>query len=133
MYLSELSSKQKQLFLDVCISLSKADNDFAEEEKRVIDSLCDEMNIAPKYETISDSVACLNEICSISNNREKRIVVIELLGIVMADNKIAPEEEKFMMNVLDIFGIQRDELKSAVELVNELYGVYSKFASFIGK
>lgn len=133
MYLSELSSKQKELFLDICVSLSKTDNNFAEEEKRVIQSLCEEMNIVPKYETEKASAESLCEISAISTEREKRIIFIELLGIVMADKKIATEEESFMYYVLDIFKINRSELKVAVDLVNELYDVYEKFANFLDR
>lgn len=133
MYLTNLSSKQKELFLDICLSLSKADNDFIEEEKRVIETLCDEMNIEPKYETEKSSSDSLCEISAISNKREKRIIIIELLGIVMADKKIAPEEETFMNNVLDTFQIERSELKDAACLVNELYDIYEKFAKFLDR
>ena len=133
MYLTNLSSKQKELFLDICLLLSKADNDFKEEEKRVIETLCDEMNIEPKYETEKTSSDSLCEISAISNKREKRIIIIELLGIVMADKKIAPEEETFMNNVLDTFQIERSELKDAACLVNELYDIYEKFAKFLDR
>lgn len=133
MYLTNLSSKQKELFFDICLSLSKADNDFTEEEKRVIETLCDEMNIEPKYETEKSSSDSLCEISAISNKREKRIIIIELLGIVMSDKKIAPEEETFMNNVLDTFQIERSELKDAACLVNELYDIYEKFAKFLDR
>ena len=45
MFLNRLSNEQKELFLDLCIHASKADNDFAEDEKLVIDQYCDEMHI----------------------------------------------------------------------------------------
>ncbi len=133
MYLSELSNKQKELFLDMCISLSNVDNDFASEEKRIIEELCDEMHITPKYETTKSIEELLNEFDAISSFREKRIAVIELLGIVMADKTIAKEEKEYMYKVLDTFKIKRSELEDAFEMVKELYVVYEKFAGFLNR
>ena len=91
------------------------------------------IELLKKYETEKSSSDSLCEISAISNKREKRIIIIELLGIVMADKKIAPEEETFMNNVLDTFQIERSELKDAACLVNELYDIYEKFAKFLDR
>ncbi len=133
MYLSKLSKKQKEFFLDMCILLSYVDNDFAKEEKQIIEQLCDEMNIEPRYETTKDLEVILKEFADISSSREKRIVFIELLGIVMADKRIAEEEKEYMEVVLESFDMDRNELNDAFILVKELYEVYEKFAGFLNR
>ena len=72
MYLSKLSKEQKKLFLELCTSLSIIDRDFKEEEKNLIDQLCEEMRIKPKYESSMDVEKAINEIAAISNPMEKR-------------------------------------------------------------
>ena len=133
MYLSKLSKNQKKLFLEICTSLSKIDSDFAEEEKNIIDQLCEEMMIDPKYEPSIDAEKAINKIASISNPTEKRMIVVELLGIVVADKKIASEEKEFMKKLCVVFNLEEKELDEAINLVNELYDTYSKFASFLRK
>ena len=133
MYLARLSEKQKDLFLDVCINLSKTDNDFAKEEKEVIGQLCDEMNLEPRYETNKNSNNLINELAKISNQNEKRMIVIELIGIVIADKKIADNERDFMNGLLKAFEMDPGELDEAIVLVNKLYDVYGKFADFINR
>lgn len=133
MYLSKLSKKQKALFLEVCASLSVIDNEFAEEEKNVIDQLCEEMRIKPKYNPTMDINEAVSKIASISNPREKKMIAIELIGLVMADGKVADEEKSLMKIVFNVFGLMEKDLDEAIVLVGDLYSTYNKFASFIDR
>ena len=131
MYLNKLSAKQKEIFLDICISLSNIDDDFANEERKVIDELCDEMSISPRYVTSKDSNLLIDEIVEISNPNERKIIFLELLGIAMADKKIAPKEKEFMERILKKFDFDEKALEEGILLVNELYDVYSKINNFL--
>ncbi|MDY4819361.1 MAG: TerB family tellurite resistance protein [Bacilli bacterium] len=133
MYLSKLSKEQKKLFLELCTSLSIIDRDFKEEEKNLIDQLCEEMRIKPKYESSMNVEKAINEIAAISNPVEKKMILVELLGIAIADKKIASEEKEFMKNLCAAFKLKEKELDEAITLVNELSDTYSKFASFLRK
>jgi uncharacterized tellurite resistance protein B-like protein len=133
MYLTKLSETQKELFLNICISLSKIDNDFHKDEKEVISQLCDEMNIEPRYETSIDINEAVKNINVISTVKEKRIIIVELLGLAIADKKLAFEEENFINNVMDSFNLDKSELKEAISLVRELYDLYAKFGKFLDK
>lgn len=133
MYLSKLSKKQKVLFLEICASLSVIDNDFADEEKSVIDQLCEEMRIKPKYESAMDINNAVSKIARISNPKEKRMIAIELIGLVMADGKVADEEKTLMKTIFNVFGLMEKDLDEAIVLVGDLYSTYNKFASFIDR
>ena len=133
MYLSKLSKKQKVLFIELCTSLSAIDNEFAEEEKNVIDQLCEEMRIKPKYNPTMDINEVVSKIACISNPREKKMIAIELIGLVMADGKVADEEKSLMKRVFNAFGLMEKDLDEAIVLVGDLYSTYNKFASFIDR
>ena len=133
MYLNYLRTKQKELFLDLSIITSKVDNNFNDEEKNLIEQLCQEMNIEIRYETdnlLEDIVASLEEI---SSTKEKKIILLELLGLVLVDNKEDVSEVQLIKVVKEKFAITNDEVEKATLLVKQLYHVYSDFSSFINE
>ena len=133
MYLNYLRTKQKELFLDLSIITSKVDNNFNDEEKNLIEQLCQEMNIEIRYETdnlLEDIVASLEEI---SSTKEKKIILLELLGLVLVDNKEDVSEVQLIKVVKEKFAITNDEVEKAKLLVKQLYNIYSDFSSFINE
>lgn len=56
MYLSLLNDNQKSLFLSIALYLAKVDNDYSEEERRIIQSYCVEMNITEENYVHSNNI-----------------------------------------------------------------------------
>ena len=46
MYLAQLTENQKQLFLGMAYCIASADGNYSDDEKRIMESYCAEMNIA---------------------------------------------------------------------------------------
>lgn len=131
MFLRELKDEQKGLFLDLCLSLSLSDNEFSNEEKDMVKQLCAEMMIKERYEVLSDMKPALEKLTPISTKREKRIMLIELAGIVLADGKYAEEEKALLNEIGEKFSVSSAEIDEMMNIVLELYGVYKKIGSFL--
>lgn len=130
MYLRELKMEQKELFLDLCINISRCDADFAQEEKELIKKICEEMNIEEKYTAEGSMEDILEQLAKKTTPREKRIITIELVGVIMVDNKLTEEESEILKRLSDIFAIGFDEIEALIQSVKKLYTVYSEFADF---
>lgn len=131
MYLGEFDKEKKELFLDLCINLSKCDGDFAIVEKRLIEKFCVEMNINARFEAKQDTestLALLNNLC---DNREKRAIIIEIIGIVLADEKYHDAEKSILRDCSNVFSVDFLEITKVMDVVKELYGIYGKFNLFL--
>ncbi len=131
MFLHELNNEQKDLFLDLCLSLSLSDNEFSKEEKNMVKQFCAEMMIKERYKVLSDANGVIEKLSEISTKREKRIVLIELTGIVLADGKYTKEEKTLLNEIGEKFSVSSTEIDEMINIVLELYGVYEKIGSFL--
>ena len=132
MYLNQLNSRQKELFLDLSLHLSKSDNDFSEDEKKLICQLCTEMEIPVRHDAVCSFDEAADEVAAISSIKTKRIFMLELAGIVMADNVYGEDEKVIMVRLSEKFDLRYSEVEKAISLVSDLYKVYSELSCFIG-
>lgn len=131
MFLNVLNDEKKELFLDLCISLSESDGDFSQEEKVIINKFCAEMNTAVRYEAnydVESTLIRLNDICS---DVEKRSIVLEVLGIILADDKYVEDEKVILENLSEKFSIDYNEIEKMIQVVADLYKIYGKFNLFL--
>ena len=133
MYLAELNRQQKDLFLELSIHIATSDNDFCGEEKQLIKELCAEMNIAEKYDAEKSFEETITELTKDSSDREKRIIMLELTGVIMCDSKCTDGERQMLGKIADAFGIDRLEIDPFIEVVRELYNTYEKINALLNK
>lgn len=78
---------------------ANANQVFAEDEKEMIQSYCAEMQIAPpdSYEKSVEEI--VREVNSISDMKSKKIIVLELLGLVLVDKEYDIKEKEFIYQV----------------------------------
>lgn len=131
MYLQELKAEQKELFLDLSILLSSSDNNFSIEEKSLIKQICAEMQIEERYTSTAKFDDIVNKLVDISTKKHKRIMLIELAGIILVDGEYSDEEKQFLDDVGKKFSIPKVEIEKMILRVSELYDVYKKFSMFI--
>ena len=95
MYLSLLNDNQKSLFLSIALYLAKVDNDYSEEERRIIQSYCVEMNITEENYVHSNNIMeIISSIDECSDNRAKRIIVLEAVGLAIIDGDYSENEKR---------------------------------------
>ena len=131
MYLNLLNEEAKEVFLDLCINLAESDDDFCQKEKNLIDQFCQEMNIKHRYMaklSLDKSLNRLNELC---DERGKRAVTAEIIGLVIADEVISDSESKILQQITEKFSISHIEMEKLIGLVNELYELYKRFNLFL--
>lgn len=120
MFLTELKYEEKQLFLNLCIHAANANDFFVEEEKNMIQDYCREMKIEePSFLEMKSLEAVIAEINRISDLRSKKIIVLELLGLMMVDKEYDEHEKIFMKTLAEKIGIEKDLFNEIAEKLDK--------------
>lgn len=133
MFLSELKPEQKELFLDLGICLSMSDGDFSEPEKKMILEMCKEMGVYERTDAKLKFEDALEKIKEGITEREKRIILLETAGIVLADGEYSDDEMLVMKKIATTLEIDYSHVEEVVETVNSLLDIYSKIGEFLTK
>lgn len=131
MFLSNLSEKEKKLFLQLSLHLSHSDNDFSDEEKLVIDTLSQEMSIPVSYEIEQAYEDVLKELAQTADPRNKKCIIFELAGVVMADEVYADVEKQIMEQISDALGVERSVAERSVRLITQMADIYKEAAALV--
>ncbi len=132
MYLSRLSDKQKEYFMDLCIIASKINSEFSDDEKIYIRQYADEMNIEPRYSTELDLDKVLDSLNDISTSSELNGIFIELIALLMCDGSYDVEENDIAKTVAKVFKISDEEFDGAKEAIYKILEGYEGLAAFVG-
>lgn len=131
MYLSELNEKQKGRFLDLGIILAAADNDFSEAEKKAIHLLCYEMRIKDRYKPEVSFEEAVQFFIAEADQHIRRVVILELLGIAIADSVYEAREQELIAKTVKAFSISDEEIKEISNTLVQLYELYVKISRFV--
>ena len=131
MFLVNLSEKEKHLFLQVSLHISHSDEEFSDEEKLVIETLCQEMAIPVSYELTQSLDEVLNELKQIASPPIKRSIVFELAGVIMADEVYADSEKALMARISDALGVDIEVSEESVRLITQMSEIYKSAAKLI--
>lgn len=132
MYLNRLSTEQKELFLDLCIHAAMANNDFADEEKNVIDQYCAEMQISqPRYTSEKAVDVVVEELKELSTPQEMKMILLEITALMLSDDVYDVEEQAFMKAFLDRIGFNKKILDEMVVLLQETRSLYRRIDCLI--
>lgn len=131
MYLGRLSPEQKNLFLDLCIHGANSNNDFADDEKEMVNAYCAEMQIPVRYAEENDLDKCLEKLIKISSKEELRAILIEITALILADDICDEQEEVFMQKFIQQAGITDSEYKRVSEMLSKLSALYKEMNEFV--
>lgn len=132
MLLNKLSNEQKELFLDLCIHASMANNVFHDKEKEYIRQYCEEMQLnSVRYTAVNDVESTVNKMIEISSETELKIVVFELTALLLSDNEYDEMEKDFMEKMLVKANISSDLNNKMIEIINKLTDIYSEINTVI--
>ncbi len=131
MYLSMLSSEKKRLFFNLEVYLSKVDSDFSEAEKTIIDAHCIEMHIDNNNYEVDMTKSEIFEGLKKLTKQESKIVFLEMVGTIMADN-VYHDEEKILVNKLaEILRMKEDDIDLAFSIIADMKNVYERCADYV--
>lgn len=132
MYLSRLSEKQKNLFLELAYQLALIDNDYSEKEKIMIKSYCDEMGMevpaAVRAASIDEIISAMNSGCTAL---EKKIIVFEMLGLAMVDGNYDESEREILAEIMRVFEVEEDFARESEKLLDEYIGMQNRMNTLV--
>lgn len=134
MYLNRLNDNQKELFIDISIHAAESNNEFAEQEKELINQYCNEMNIFPaRYTANSTLDDAMNKLINISTEEEKRMIVVELTGLVLSDNNFDKFEQQFMDDLSQKLKLDNNQIAYLIRQLNSLTEIYGNIDRFVSE
>lgn len=132
MYLSMLSNEKKHLFLNLEIYMSKVDGAFSDEEKQIIDAHCMEMHIDNNnYEAEMPQDEVLKQLKEKLTHKEQRIVFLEIIATILADNEYHATEETLISRMANLLGIDDEGIEDAISIIKDMKNVYKRCADYI--
>ena len=132
MYLSLLKPEEKSLFLGLAYELASADGSYSNEEKLIIESYCNEMQIEFNKELMVNSIdEILKKIVEISDDRTKKIIIFEVIGLAMVDGTYAESEKSMILNMEKLFGIGNSFVKRCENVLYEYIQLQEKINKLI--
>ena len=126
MFLKALNNQEKVSFLELALRIAKSDDDFSVEERGMIEEYKYEMKLDYDLKSIDleKDINNLIENFSASEPATIKKVFIELIGLIMADEKFAESEKVIIKNFMNRYNLSEDYLKNVqdwVQKLNELY------------
>lgn len=106
MFLNQLSEKEKEAFISLSVHVSHSNGIFADEEKVMIQEYSKEMEI-PEFDT--NEAKSIDEIINVFKSSElhiKKVIMLEVLGLVYSDGFYDAEEENFIKKFSNDIGCQ---------------------------
>ncbi|VYU60873.1 hypothetical protein [Clostridium tertium] len=106
MFLKELSKEEANAFLNLVSIFAKIDNEFAKEEKALLDEYKEELGLVGSeikeigYEDVIQNLKS-------SSERARRIIYFELVGLALVDGEYEEEEVDFLEKIASEFNIPR--------------------------
>lgn len=117
MYLNNLNEKLKNLFLNIAYLIAKADGEFSESEKNLLDSYSTELQMECNIETLTLGINdILKEIKENANITEYKIIIFEAVGIAMSDGDYSESEKEIIRKAQSEFGLS-DNFEKLCELL----------------
>lgn len=120
MFLNQLSEKEKEAFISLSVHVSNSNGIFADEEKVMIQEYSKEMEI-PEFDT--NEAKSIDEIINVFKSSElhiKKVIMLEVLGLVYSDGFYDAEEENFIKKFSDNIGLA-DEIVESLTVAIKKY------------
>ncbi len=95
MFLNSLRGEQKSLFIELAIKAAEAGGSVTFEQKYMLKCFAVEMNITPIYKTDRDTDDIIDSLMAVSSEKELRIILFEILGIIVSDTGLGGKEKMF--------------------------------------
>ena len=110
MFLGKLNEEEKKLFLNLAVKVAEANGIVAEAEKNMINQYCLEMGLSvtqKNNKSIDEAIDGFSK----SSVEIKRIVMIELIGLCMSDEKYETEERSIIEKIAQALDISNEAIE----------------------
>jgi len=126
MFLKALNEEEKRNFLKLAFFIAKSDEDYAEDEKIMIEEYKYEMNLDfdPESDDSLTDVSSLIESFSGSDKQTIKKIFIELNGLVLADEKFVISEKEILQQFMEKYNLSEEHLKQTQDWIMRLNSLY---------
>ena len=123
MFLNRLDNNSKEVFLSLAYYISTVDSSYENVQKTLIVKYLQEMNISDIEFKINEFslVECVKKV---TNKEYKKIILIELLGIINNDNIITSIEKDMIDTIVDTWNINSSLVVVYSEWSKNLLSLY---------
>ena len=130
MFLNQLKEDEKRAFLRLAQYVMEVNVSEGEKEKAILLAYSKEMNI--EIEEFDENNFNLEEVLLVfHSNTSKKIVLLEIMALIYADNQVDKEEEHFIQVMCDKFGISREQAQIYEEWTKAMLALYKQGELFI--
>lgn len=131
MFLNSLNSKQKKLFIDLAIKAAESNGIVPIEQKNMLKSFAIEMNIEPQYSSNMNIEDIISELKAISSEKELKIILFEILGIIISDSVFDEDEKKFVNHWVEMCGLDKKYVEQMVGLLQRYSDIYNDIVKLV--
>lgn len=131
MFLNQLTAVEKEAFISLSVQAAKANGILATEEYVMIEEYCREMGI-PSFDT--ENIKSMDEIVEVfqkSSERNKKIVLLEILGLVFSDGEYDTQEKTFIYDYAKKIGLTETDIVQQTELIKKYLAILNDITKAI--
>jgi tellurite resistance protein len=111
MLLMKLEAKEKFSFLQLAHYLARVDNEYGKKEEEIILEYCAEMGIENDDNFELETFSLKDTLNDFKSDKSKKIVVLELMILIHADDKFDFEERKLITKIQKAFKISNKDVE----------------------
>ena len=104
MFLNRLNEVEKKAFLELAHYVARCDGNFMDEQKEIIKQYCNEMQIED-INFKEEKFDIYDVLSKIKNKRSQKIVLLEIMALIYADDYLHEEERKVLEKMFEEFDL----------------------------
>lgn len=131
MLLMKLEPREKFSFLQLAHYLARIDNNYGKKEEEIILEYCSEMGIDNDEYFDMKSFSLENTLKNFKSKRSKKIVILELMILIHADDKFDLKEKILISEINSIFQLPSNNLEFCSQWGKGIAALYSQGKLFI--
>ncbi|AXH12704.1 TerB family tellurite resistance protein [Halarcobacter bivalviorum] len=131
MLLMKLEPKEKFSFLQLAHYLARIDNDYGTREQEVILEYCAEMGIENDNDFELESFDLKTTLKDFKSQKSKKIVLLELMILIHADDKFDFQERNLILQINEIFQLPQKDIEFYSQWGKAAAALYTQGKLFI--
>ena len=131
MLLMKLQPKEKFSFLQLAHYLARIDNEYGEKEEEIILEYCAEMGIENDNDFELDDFNLEDTLKDFKSNKSKKIVILELMILIHADDKFDLKERTLITEINTAFDFSIKDIEFYSQWGKAVAALYSQGRLFI--
>ena len=131
MFLNQLNHREKEAFISLSIHAGKANGVLEENEIVMVREYCQEMEL-PMYD--DKDIAPLSDVYGVfksSDERIKKIVLLEVLGLIYADGNYDEYEKSFVTNFAEAISLSEQTVEDLTIVIKDYLDVLKRIGELI--